>query len=282
MKLCEINPHIRYAREHHNAIFLNRTRYCYDCRLFYILKGSGNIVFEEQKFPFSNGTAIFMPGGSKYKFKLDRQLPTIDFIVVNFDLVQDFSHLEKPLEFSIKDTFSPDKVIQYEAPIEFENIIIQKTSGLLEPLQKCTELFLFQPLYYREKSSAFLKMILLDLLHKHIATPASTKTSKMIDYIHKHYQETELTNEDIAHVFNYHPYYASLLMKQATGQTLHSYLLRYRIRIAKNLLITTDDDINTIAWKSGFNSVSYFIKLFKQHTGMTPLNFRNSHLNGIF
>ena len=54
-----------------------------------------------------------------------------------------------------------------------------------------------------------------------------------------------------------------------------------KIRIAKNFLATTDWDIETVAWQSGFNSVSYFIKLFREHTGVTPLNYRRSQANYI-
>lgn len=282
MELCKINPHIRYAREHHNAMFVNITSYCYDCRLFYIKKGTGNITVNGQKYQFSNNTAIFLPGGSKYKLALRKQVSAVTFLVFDFDLVQDFSHLKQSLGTADKDSFSPEKVIQYESPVEFTSIIIQNVPHLYETLKKCTDIFLFQTPYYLETSSAILKMGLLELLREHIATPISAKTNQMIDYIHEHYHETELTNEDVARAFNYHPYYASQLMKQSTGQTLHNYLLHYRIRVAKNFLITTDFDINTIAWKSGFNSVSYFIKLFKQHTGMTPRSYRKSRTNLIF
>ena len=101
----------------------------------------------------------------------------------------------------------------------------------------------------------------------------------VIDYIHHHYHETNITNKDIAKKFNYHPYYLSQLIKKATGKTLHSYLLHYRIRVAKNYLLTTDWDIATVAWKSGFNSTAYFIKQFKLRIGQTPKQYQKKNAN---
>ena len=166
-------------------------------------------------------------------------------------------------------------------PSEFAGLIIQYAPSLYESLKECTDEFLLQPEYYQEKASTLLKMCLIELLRES-KTPVSQTANQIQDYIHKHYHETELTNKDIAQTFNYHPHYASHLMKLATGQSLHQYLLYYRIRVAKNYLITTDMDIKTIAWKSGFNSVSYFIKMFREYTGVTPRHYRQSHANQIF
>ncbi|MBQ7971739.1 MAG: helix-turn-helix transcriptional regulator, partial [Clostridia bacterium] len=93
--------------------------------------------------------------------------------------------------------------------------------------------------------------------------------------------DPSLTNEMIAAHFHYHPYYIRNLKKQQTGETLHQYLLRYRIRIAKNKLITTDADIGTIAWKCGFNTAAYFIKTFKTHTGLTPKQYRKKNMENF-
>ena len=69
---------------------------------------------------------------------------------------------------------------------------------------------------------------------------------------HSSYHNTTQTNEYIATTFNYNTGYLSQMMKDYTGKSLHQYLISYRLKIAKENLITTDDSINTITWKSGF------------------------------
>ena len=97
--------------------------------------------------------------------------------------------------------------------------------------------------------------------------------------------KTELlttTNASIAERFNYHPYYLSQMIKQHTGQSLHQYLIAYRIKMAQKKLTTTNDPISTVAWKSGFQSPAYFIKQFKAHVGVTPNVYRKEHLRVLF
>ena len=88
--------------------------------------------------------------------------------------------------------------------------------------------------------------------------------------------------QKIAAEFGYHPNYISQIFKESTDKTLRDYLTHYRIRMAKNLLRTTELDVGTIGWKCGFNSVSYFIKVFRQHTGMTPHKFQKSQITQLY
>lgn len=282
MEIGNINPHIRYARAHYNTFWGNKLSYCYDCRLFFVKTGTGSIVVNSEKYNYTDNTAIFLPGGTEYEFHPDASVSQTAVLIFNFDLVRDYAHIQKSLGTADRTSFLPENVLRYEMPAEFMVHITKCAPGLYEPLKQCTDEFLLQPAYYQEKASAILKTCLMELLRGSAATPVSQTANQMIDYIHSHFHETELTNREIARAFNYHPHYASHLMKQATGQSLHQYLLYYRIRVAKNYLMTTDMDIKTIAWKSGFNSVSYFIKMFKEYTGATPRNYRQSHANQIF
>lgn len=282
MEIGSINPHIRYARAHYNTFWGYKVSYCYDCRLFYIKSGEGSIIVSGEKYNYTDNTAIFLPGGSEYEFRPNSTAAETAILIFDFDLVRDYAHIQKSLGTADRLTYSPQKVLQYEFPAEFKSIILQCAPALYEPLKECTDEFLLQPAYYLEKSSAIIKTCLLELLRNSPATPISQTASQIMDYIHTHYSDTELTNKEIARAFNYHPHYASHLMKQATGQSLHRYLLYYRIRVAKNFLMTTDMDIKTVAWKSGFNSVPYFIKMFREYTGATPRNYRKSHANQIF
>ena len=46
---------------------------------------------------------------------------------------------------------------------------------------------------------------------------------------------------------------------------------------AKRMLMHSEYNINQISEELGFNETSYFIRFFKKHTGVTPLNFLNSY-----
>lgn len=62
--------------------------------------------------------------------------------------------------------------------------------------------------------------------------------------------------------------------KQETGVTLTKYLIDLRINYAKSLLQSTSKSILEIALEVGYDSVNYFIRIFREHVGVTPLQFR--------
>ena len=61
-----------------------------------------------------------------------------------------------------------------------------------------------------------------------------------------------------------------------TGKTYKDYLIHLRMECAKKLLRTEDLPIAEICSKVGYGSTSYFIKLFRETTGVTPAKYKNS------
>lgn len=68
--------------------------------------------------------------------------------------------------------------------------------------------------------------------------------------------------------------YLSDLLKKETGRTAKDHLNDFIIDKAKNLLLSSTESISGIAYNLGFNYPHYFSRLFKNKTGMTPLEYR--------
>lgn len=64
------------------------------------------------------------------------------------------------------------------------------------------------------------------------------------------------------------------LFLQYTGQTLNEYLLVARMNYAAMLLRTTQQDLLQISAAVGYDSLSYFIRVFKEHFKTTPKQYR--------
>lgn len=71
------------------------------------------------------------------------------------------------------------------------------------------------------------------------------------------------------------PSYLSDLLKKETGKNAQEQIHSHIIEEAKNCLLNTEKNINEIAYDLGFEYPQYFVKLFKQKTGRTPMEFRN-------
>ncbi len=70
--------------------------------------------------------------------------------------------------------------------------------------------------------------------------------------------------------------------KRATGMTPLSYLQNLRITAAKELLRHSNLTVGDIAWQQGIQDVSYFSQLFRQHSGMSPLQYRAAVRGKLF
>ena len=202
--------------------------------------------------------------------------------VVNFDLINDYCLFSTSLGTASEQNFSLEKLITYELPEVFSNVLVKQVPGLTELLHKCTQEFSNQNSFYRESASALLKLCLMEFQRNHNRDSEMSKIAPVLQFIHSNYHNATLTNELIATTFNYNPGYLSQMMKDYTGKSLHQYLISYRLKIAKENLTTTDDSINIIAWKSGFQSTAYFIKAFKEQTGMTPGKYRKEYIPFLF
>ncbi len=80
--------------------------------------------------------------------------------------------------------------------------------------------------------------------------------------------------EEVAMKFGMSLRNLSRRFKLATGESIMTYLHRYRIEIAKELLKISGYTIQEIAYQVGYEDISFFYRLFKKHTYMTPKAYR--------
>lgn len=69
------------------------------------------------------------------------------------------------------------------------------------------------------------------------------------------------------------------LFKSMCGVSPNQYHLNLRLDKAKELLTTTNLNINEIADQTGFDSIFYFSRLFKKKNGVAPKFYRDTKLN---
>ena len=64
---------------------------------------------------------------------------------------------------------------------------------------------------------------------------------------------------------------------EATGNSPKEYIQRVRVEAAKRMLETTDDKVEQICLKSGYEDFNYFRKVFKRYTGISPQAYRKKY-----
>lgn len=185
----------------------------------------------------------------------------------------------------------PSKVLETRHPDPLRNaknfMIILNTL-----LRKAAERGAVQPVYIDEVSSALAVKIeatssleecdelfrymvrkYCRLVNKHSQKGYSLLVQKVITRI-----DTDITADlslkESAKLLNVNPSYLSNLFKKETGLTLTDYVNQKRVERAKQLLQTTNMQIQAVAQSCGILDVNYFTKLFKKYCGKTPNEYR--------
>ncbi|MGL5378581.1 response regulator transcription factor [Clostridium sp.] len=96
---------------------------------------------------------------------------------------------------------------------------------------------------------------------------------KLERYIERHIGE-ELTLTKLASVIHLNPSYLSRYYRKMTGGNLSDFIKVVKIEKSKILLIESNKKIGEIAMELGFESASYFCKVFKKCIGVSPVDFR--------
>ena len=98
---------------------------------------------------------------------------------------------------------------------------------------------------------------------------------KCIDYIKQNF-DRKITLDDIAVYVSLSRSYLSKLFKDETGYSLFSYINHIRIEKSKELLLDDTISLVDVAGLCGFEDQSYFTKVFKKETGISPKRFRDN------
>lgn len=102
-----------------------------------------------------------------------------------------------------------------------------------------------------------------------------TRIRTMLQFISGHYRE-KISLTDIAASANISKSEALRCFHTAIDSTPVSYLNDYRLGRAKELILSTDDSITNIAFDTGIENTSYFVRSFKKKYGMTPQSLRKA------
>jgi AraC-like DNA-binding protein/ligand-binding sensor protein len=92
-------------------------------------------------------------------------------------------------------------------------------------------------------------------------------------YIWDHYTR-RISLQEIADISGLSAPYFSTIFKEEMGENLSSYLNRLRVEKAGHLLTETDLSLSEIAGSCGFEDQSWFSKIFKSYTGISPGKYR--------
>lgn len=99
------------------------------------------------------------------------------------------------------------------------------------------------------------------------------KVKHALLFIQENYKEPITVNQ-LARLCNFSEVHFMNFFKKTVGIPCMEYIIQLRLKIAADLLCTTDFSVAEIALESGFNNLSNFNRKFKEYYHQTPSGYR--------
>lgn len=255
-----------------------------ELELVLVKEGCGEFCVSEDAYTLSAGQGLFINQGVLHHFKIAEGSENCIYTSVVFHPSFLFSYGQAKLS-SVYLHPIVSNLAQSNFPLNddtpFHNTILRLISDIIrvnENEQYCYELYtkdylLRMWILLLEKISDQTKSLSTGQNFK--ISLDETRAKEAIRYIEEHYAEP-ITLDNIADSIHVSKSECCRCIRRCMKMTPFEYLMKYRIFVAAGMLCdgTQTDSIATLASLVGFNSSSYFNKLFRKYLKCTPTQYK--------
>lgn len=227
-----------------------------DC-FVYVISGKAEYRFRNKVLSVSAGDILYLPYRSVYSF--DITTPIYDVIYVDFAFEQNEEYENAPDLFFISSSLNMENCF----------LRLHKKYHMKQFGSKTETLSLLYEIYAKilKTCSSY--------------TPSKTHESleSAVSFILSHYTDKAISLHEIVAMTHLSEGHFRRLFKKIFHVSPIEYILNLRLEYAKNLLLTTNQNLADISDFSGFSNLPYFCLQFKKKIGYTPSEFRKNNKN---
>lgn len=232
--------------------------------LTYIVKGNGYRIVGNSYEPFADGDLVLLGSNLPHTCsgKADGDVNS-DAIVIQFSSEFISPFLEFNESILIKNMLESSlRGINFEPDEQFTKIIeITNTNGVDRILKLISILDIL--------SKKQIKLIAPNTFHNVVSKKSEVRINKVCLFIQNNFQN-KIYLKEVADLIYLTESNFCKFFKKATGKTYSDYVNEIRINEASRLLIQSDKTISQISFECGFETLSYFNRVFLNKKGITP------------
>ena len=248
--------------------------------VYYLLEGERYYFIEQQSFYIKKGTLVLVNKEQIHKTSFVNTNYHHDRILIELKEEPFASFFSYMGDLNLQDFFKEHSgVIKLDEKgqryveshlYSIANEIHNKVVGYqMSVMMKLASLFIFIMRFKPNEIS--------DNTINKTTTLRHQKVDKIASYIINNYADN-ISLESIANHFYISKCYLSRIFKEVTGFTVNEYINIHRIKEAQELLLNSDYSITEISKIVGYESISYFEKVFKKYTETSPLKYRKQNI----
>lgn len=276
----ELSPTVHWAQRHRREQAHAWSRRTYDFELLHLVRGSIAFTLDGSSATASEGQLVLLPARAKQD--VDIVTGHAELLGIHFDF---FGELDVTCDADIivHDERKPDHAYCAMPSLNGAPLLAFRSLASDFAAVRMMEAIIQE---WNERKPGFefaCKGLLLQLFARLHRLQAETDKQ-----VHRKYEqslnelaqrmETEYsarwTNAEMARLLSVHEDYMSKLFKAQFGSRPMTFLAAIRHREAKRLLRETDDKLELIANRVGYDDLPYFCRLFKQKEGITAIQYR--------
>ncbi|MBP1988582.1 AraC family transcriptional regulator [Paenibacillus eucommiae] len=231
----------------------------------YTLKGKGMIRIGEQLYTLETGKAFLVdvPSDHEYYYPGEDEGWLSLFIVLSGEHVNKCWSVIRQQLGSVT-VFEPDSfVIRYLVRLFWEAC----QGHLVDGFQSAGAAYQFLTELYRSA-------------HHNTCTPSPLPDSikRVVDLIDSDYR-TLTGLDELANRLQVSKFHLTRSFHQHTGTTIMQHFTKTRMKRAIELLLNTNENLESIAQEIGYQNGKYFSKVFREQIGIPPGQYRTIYLN---
>lgn len=270
---CKPNENDLYINDFKNHLLQNDFIEHTHSHNFYLLvfftQGTGLHIIDFDQFEIKPGTVYLLKPGQVHSWQLSTDID--GYIVFYSQEIYNLYFGSKRIEeypFYRSSKNSPELLL-----VESQVVELEKYFAILISDNAKNE---FKKL---DKLLNTIDSILIELariynsLNTHTVHPYNFKINKLDNFLDKHFRE-EKAPSFYADKMNMSLKHLNRICKDVLNLTLTDFIYSKIILESKRLISVDGKPINEVASELGFVNYSYYTKIFKKYTGMTPKNFK--------
>lgn len=247
--------------------------------IYYLLEGARYYFIENKTYLVKKGSLVLVDQQLIHKTSSASNLPH-DRILIELSDKPFSKFFDQLCNISIRRFFSDNcgvleldedgqKYVESILHSIMDELTLKNPHYSTFVMMKLTELLIYI-IRYNTENSTFAKAITAD-------TAKHRKVHEIVQYITKNYAKA-ITLNDLSKQFYISKCYLSRIFKEVTGFTVNEYINVNRIKRAQYLLTHSAYNISEIAENVGYDSLTYFERVFKKYTETSPLKYRKKAL----